>query len=88
MSETVDLRQTVGDRLRKIRLQRGLSGEDVHMAIGISRGTLWRWEQGKTEGMPASKLAQLATLYDVSLDTIWFGNERRRPAAGAAGGVE
>jgi transcriptional regulator with XRE-family HTH domain len=88
MSETVDLRQTVGDRLRKIRLQRGLSGEDVHAAIGISRGTLWRWEMGKTEGMPAAKLAALATLYGVSLDVIWFGEGRRqqRPAQGEADG--
>lgn len=77
MSESVDIRQTVGDRLRKIRLGRELTGADVHTAIGISRGTLWRWEAGKTEGMPASKLAALATLYRVNLDTIWFGEERQ-----------
>ena len=82
MSESLDIRQTVGDRLRKIRLQRGLSGEDVHAAIGISRGTLWRWEMGKTEGMPAAKLAALAELYRVSLDTIWFGERRARQQAG------
>jgi transcriptional regulator with XRE-family HTH domain len=73
----MDLSQTPGDRLKKARLQRGLSKDHVCKAVGCGRTTLWRWEEGKTEGLPAPKLAQLADLYGVSMDTIWFGEPRR-----------
>jgi transcriptional regulator with XRE-family HTH domain len=84
----MDLSQTSGDRLRKARLQRGLTAEDVHAATGISRTTLWRWEAGKIGRIPVSDLARLADLYGVSLDMIWYGERQRRPAQQRAEGEE
>lgn len=39
--------QPTGDRIREARKAAGLSAEDLAYRLGISVGTVYRWEQGK-----------------------------------------
>jgi len=40
---------TLGDHLRKVRLDRGLLQEEVARELGVSLGTVVNWEQNHTE---------------------------------------
>ena len=40
--------RTVGDHLRKRRLDLGLSQKDVALQLEVDKGKIWRWENNKT----------------------------------------
>lgn len=57
------------DRLKKIRLERGLTQKQVYDAVGMSAIGYQRYEYGDRE--PAyQKLLALADYFDVSLDYL------------------
>ena len=64
---TLDLH--VAKRLRAARVQRGLSQEKSGEAIGVSFQQVQKYEKG-TNRIAASKLFQLAVLYDMPIQ--WF----------------
>ena len=43
------LSQTLGDRIRKWRLERGLFQRDLAKKIGVSEMTIVNWEKGRTK---------------------------------------
>lgn len=55
--------------LKKIRLERGLSQEDVAKKMQVTPATVCRWENG--EFLPrADKLLALAKILKCSIDTL------------------
>lgn len=55
--------------LKKIRLKRGLSQEEVAKKMQVTPATVCRWESG--EFLPrADKLLALAKLFKCSIDTL------------------
>ncbi len=61
--------QTVGKRLRKLRLKKGYSQEDLADALLVSRETIRNWESDLCEPS-CSALQELSALYQVSTDFI------------------
>ena len=67
---------TIGKRLKTLREERGWTRRDVEEALReageepISPSTLKKWESGKAEPR-ATSVANLAKVYDVSLDFIF-----------------
>ncbi len=57
-----------GDRLRKLRSEKGISQEEVAKYIGISRTGYNRYESGDIK--PVRKLKELSKLFGVSTDYI------------------
>lgn len=57
-----------GDRLRKLRSEKGISQEEVAKYIGISRTGYNRYESGDIK--PVRKLKELSNLFGVSTDYI------------------
>lgn len=51
---------TIGDRLKQCRIALGYSAEDVAAKLGISPATMYRYENGFIEKMPARLLGPLA----------------------------
>ena len=41
--------RTIGEQLRKARMDRSLRQRDVANQIGVDLGTLWNWENGRSE---------------------------------------
>ena len=60
-------------RLKELRLKKGLTQQQIADEIGVNRGSYSNWEKGKRE--PSfENLVKLADLLDVSLDWL-FGRE-------------
>lgn len=62
-------RKILGKRLKKIRLEKGLTQREVADATGISKESIGGYENGK-EGAPFERIARLASFYEVSLDQL------------------
>lgn len=77
---TNDERKLIGARLRDVRIQRGLSQEELASAAGLSSGHISDMERGKS--MSLDSVVAIVTALDVSLDYIIRGI---RPQMGAWG---
>ena len=51
---------TTGQRIRQARKQKGLSAESIAQNIGVSAATIYRYESGAIEKVPARVLCALA----------------------------
>jgi len=77
---TSDERLAIGARLRDIRVQRGLTQEELSQNAGLSATHISRMEHG--QGMSLDSVVALADALDVSLDYVIRGI---RPQMGAWG---
>ena len=68
--------QTVGARLRKLRLKNGYSQEDLADAMLVSRETIRNWESDLCEP-PCTALLELSALYHLSTDYILGASDIR-----------
>ena len=60
---------TFGDKLRKLRIEKGLSITEAALELGINKGSLSRYENNVVE--PSLSMAgRMAKLYGVSLDFL------------------
>lgn len=62
--------ESLGDRIRKLRS--GVSQVEFAKKYGVSKNTLWSYENGSSEPK-ASFVMQLATDFGVSADWLLFG---------------
>lgn len=66
--ETV-VQQTLGERLKAVRMRYNMTQEFVAEQLGVSRQAVSKWESGKAEPSTANLLA-LAKLYDISVEDL------------------
>lgn len=59
----------MGERLKELRTQHGLSQEQVGKRLGLSKGAIGAYENN-TNMPPADVLAHLAVMYNTSSDYI------------------
>jgi transcriptional regulator with XRE-family HTH domain len=58
-----------GKRIKSLRLEKGLSQEEVAQAIGVTKSTISKYERGENEpGMAVA--ADLASFFNVSMNYI------------------
>lgn len=74
---------TLGDRIRAARLERGLKGTTLADAVGVRAHTVWRWEAGKVHP-DADNVALIARALGVSTDWLLTGEEFCAPVESAA----
>lgn len=60
----------IKDILRNKRIELGLTMKDVAKKVGVSEGTVSRWESGEIADMKRSKIALLAEVLHLSPYTI------------------
>lgn len=76
----------LGDKIRALRLQRGLSQRDLAALMNVAQATVHKWETGKAEP-PISTLERLATVLEVTLmDFLDDVPIRERPTTVLKGG--
>ena len=61
---------TVGERIKKRRIELGISAEELAKKLGKSRATIYRYESNFIYNMPASTLIPLAKLLQCSPDYL------------------
>lgn len=59
----------VGNRIRSLRLERGLSQEDLGAEVGVSYQQIQKYERG-TNRVSASRLYALAVALEIGIE--WF----------------
>ena len=57
------------ENLKELRLEKGVGQVELAKMIGVSKGIISLWENGKREPTLSSLIA-LARFFDVSLDTL------------------
>lgn len=60
----------INDILRNRRLELGMSMKDLAEKVGVSEGTISRWESGKIEDMRRNKIKALADALHLSPSVI------------------
>ncbi len=65
--------ESLGSRLRRLRVQRGLDASEIAKQVGVSVSTYRDWEGGRQiRGEPYAKLADV---FGVSLSQILLGGQ-------------
>jgi transcriptional regulator with XRE-family HTH domain len=88
---TMLARDSVGQRVRALRQERGLTQDDLAGRLELGKSAVSRIESGE-RGLAASELAVLAGLLGISADWLLFGEEAEevllRAEGDAAAAVE
>lgn len=56
----------IGDKLKTLRLQKGLTLEEVGKVIGVVRQTYYRYETGEVGNIPLPNIEKLAVFFGVT----------------------
>jgi len=78
----VSVKETLGQRLRKVRKQRGFSQTELAEAISSSQRAICSYEQDRT-APPAHLLPKMAKAFGISLDELMGLTPNDIPAKGA-----
>ena len=79
----------IGQRIKRLRTQCGMTLEDLAKKVGVSRQTLSRYETGVIENIPSDKIEIIATVLGASPAAIMgWDHETETPASASADGWE
>lgn len=70
----------VKDIIRQKRLELGLTMKELAKKVGVSEGTISRWESGNIENMRRDKVAALSEVLGVSVDILMGWEEKPEPS--------
>ena len=72
-----------GEKIKALRLARGLTLEDVGQYVGVGKSTVRKWETGAIANMRRDKIPKLAEVLGTTLAYIIGIYEEGDPSAGA-----
>lgn len=67
----------IGEQIRKYRIERGITQEQLGQMIGVTTQAVSRWERGGTPD--AELLPDISSILDVSIDALFGRNEESLP---------
>lgn len=80
---------TTGDRIRARRKELGMTADSLADAIGVSRSTMFRYENGKIEKMPMNNLVPIARALHTTVGYLMgWDDSKETPTSGAEDGCE
>lgn len=65
--------KTIGDRIQLLMLKQKVSVQELAHMLGVSRGTIWSWEAGKSEPL-SSQTGKMAEIFGVTCDYLINGD--------------
>ena len=75
---------TTGERIRVRRKELGITADVLADNVGVSRSTIFRWENGFIEKMPIDKLVPIARVLQTTVGYLMGWDEDNKvPASGA-----
>lgn len=74
---------TIGERIKKLRLQSGLTQEELGNSIGAIKQTINKYENGTITNIPTDKIEAMAKVFGVSEAFImgWEEKKQEHPSA-------
>ena len=79
MKLTKEEKISVGQRINKIRLSKGMTMEEFGNLLSTSKSIVYRWEIGKSVPAP-ERLKSIAKIADISVNTLLYGGMKERIA--------
>lgn len=80
---------TTGERIRARRKELEITADTLAESIGVSRSTIFRWENGFIEKLPIDKLVPIARVLQTTVGYLMGWDENKQePAFGAKDGYE
>jgi transcriptional regulator with XRE-family HTH domain len=73
----VQMNGAFGERMKRIREEKNLTLEEVALKIGLSKGTVSRYENGEIDNIPLSRVEDIANLFKVSPEWLIGWSEER-----------
>jgi len=80
----MDTPEAIGERIRDIRRQRGITQEDLAEAVGVSRSAVAQWETGRA-GQVTGNLTRVADVLGVHVAVLLGANPRGAPPSKLSG---
>lgn len=65
-----------GERIRKLRKEKGLTIYELALKLGISRNTLTMWERGEKEPYAIEVIRELANVLEVPMINLLAGENK------------
>lgn len=78
------MKESISDRIRRLRTHAGKSQQQVADAVGVSRVAVTKWESGQTKDMRIDSLKGIAKLFGISLEELMSDVETPPPRLGLA----
>jgi len=78
----------IGNKIKKLRLSKGLTLEEVGNYVGVSKSTVLKWERGQIQNMRRDKIAKLAEILGTTPDIFIDGSDRTKQNISPAGFTE
>ena len=57
---------TVGEKIKTLRKQLGLTQTELGEKLGVQKNAVSKWETGRVDDIPGSKIRSMAALFGVS----------------------
>lgn len=74
----------IGRRIREARRERGLTQDELGVAVGVSRSAVAQWETGRA-GQLSANLSRIAGALGVGLEHLLHGEAKHAPMQAASG---
>lgn len=68
-------KESIGDRIKRLRKEKRISVIEIANAIGVSRSNFYRYESGEIENLPYKTLIPIANILGVSPAYLLTGNK-------------
>lgn len=73
------MEDTIGDKLKKLRIDKDYTQEYVGNLVGISKQTLYKYENGIVTNIPSDKIEALAKVFGVTPEYLMgWGNQQEK----------
>ena len=69
----------MGRRIRELRLEKGLSQEELGRIVGVKRAAVNKWETGQVKNLRRDTIETLSRFFDVSPSYLMGMTDIRRP---------
>jgi len=68
--------KTMGERIRALRIARGLSQQELADQLGITKGAVMHWETGRTKNIKNETMLALVQILGTDQEFLIFGPDR------------
>lgn len=69
-------RQTIGNRINRLRLERGMTMEELAAKAGVQKSAINKYEKGMIEDIPHKRLEAMAHALDTTYEYLTTGYDR------------
>jgi transcriptional regulator with XRE-family HTH domain len=76
------LMETMGERIRRLRVARGLTQPEFGKLVGVSKSAVSQWEDDSTKNLKLTTVARVLEVLNTDLPYLVWGENRGQTAGG------